>query len=290
MTRATEPSAVEQPIDVGIRVERRERRPIGGVGAEAAHQRLRAVVAGADADALAAEDLADVVGVHAVEHERDQPATVAGVGRSVDRQPRDLGQSAPARRRDSDCSWARIWSIPSACDPVDGRAEPDRLGDLRGAGLELPGQIGPGRLGVADRLDHVTAAHERRHRLQQLAPAVQDPDAGRPVDLVAGPGVEVGVDRPQVDGQLRHRLSAVDHDDRAGRVRAARDLGDRVDRAEHVGDVGDADQLGLPRQQCSPANPGPAARRRAPGHTRAPRRPRCTGSATGRCWSGARAR
>ena len=47
---------------------------------EPAHQRLGAVVAGAHADALAAEDLADVVRVRALEHERDQRAAVGGVG------------------------------------------------------------------------------------------------------------------------------------------------------------------------------------------------------------------
>ena len=48
--------------------------------AEAAHQRLRAVVAGADADALAAEDLGDVVRVHAVEVEGDRAAALRDVG------------------------------------------------------------------------------------------------------------------------------------------------------------------------------------------------------------------
>ena len=62
--------------------------------------------------------------------------------------------------------------------------------------------------------------------------AVQDADAGRPVGLVPGPGVEVGVDRAEVDRQLRHGLRAVDDDDRAGGVRAADDLVDRVDRPE----------------------------------------------------------
>jgi hypothetical protein len=80
--------------------------------------------------------------------------------------------------------------------------------------------------------------------LEDLAPAVQDADAGRAVGLVRGPRVEVGVDRGEVDRDLRHGLRAVDEHERAGGVRAARDVLDRVDRAEHVGDVGDGDELG----------------------------------------------
>jgi hypothetical protein len=46
----------------------------------------------------------------------------------------------------------------------------------------------------------VPAAAPRRHRLEDLAAAVQDADAGRAVGLVGGPGVEVGVDRGEVTG------------------------------------------------------------------------------------------
>ena len=48
------------------------------------------MMAGADADALAPEDLADVVRVRAVERERDQRAAIGRGRRPVDRQPGDL--------------------------------------------------------------------------------------------------------------------------------------------------------------------------------------------------------
>ncbi len=66
---------------------------------------------------------------------------------------------------------------------------------------------------------------------------------GRPVGLVTGDGVEVDTELADVDAHLRHRLSAVDQDQGAGLVGHARDLGDRVERSEHVRDVGDGDQL-----------------------------------------------
>ena len=75
------------------------------------------------------------------------------------------------------------------------------------------------------------------------AAPVEHADAGRAVGLVAGPGVEVGVDRPEVDRDLGYRLGSVDEHHRAGVMGAPDDLGDRVDRAEHVRDVRDREQL-----------------------------------------------
>ena len=127
--------------------------------------------------------------------------------------------------------------------------EADRLRDRHRARLEARGRLGPRRLELADARDHVPAAEERRHRVQQLAAPVQDADPGRAVGLVAGPGVEVGAELGDVDRHRRHGLCAVDQDEGAGGVRALDDLGDRVDRPEHVGDVGDGDQLRALREQ-----------------------------------------
>ncbi len=126
---------------------------------------------------------------------------------------------------------------PDRPQPVDRDPEPDRLGDLRGPGLELPWQVGPGRLVGRHRADHVAAADERWHVLQELMPAVQHADPGRPVGLVAGPRVEIDIERAQVHRHLRHRLGAVDEHDGAGCMGPSRDLRHRVDRAEHVRDV-----------------------------------------------------
>jgi hypothetical protein len=52
-----------------------------------------------------------------------------------------------------------------------------------------------------------------------------------------------------VEREVRRGLGAVDQHDRAGRVRAGGDVGDRVDRAEHVGDMGDGEQLRPAREQ-----------------------------------------
>jgi hypothetical protein len=74
-------------------------------------------------------------------------------------------------------------------------------------------------------------------------------DPGRPVRLVPGPRVEVRVELAQVDSKLGHRLRSVDHHHGAGVMRSTRDLGDRIDRSDDVGDVDDRDQFRPPRQQ-----------------------------------------
>ena len=127
---------------------------------------------------------------------------------------------------------------------VDRRPETDRAGEVRRAGLELVGGVVVDGLLEADRQDHVAAALIGGHLLEQLAPAVEDADAGRPVHLVAG--------------QARRNRSRAPARRWGGGGRPARrrrgrgpprrgrlgDLPDRVDRAEHVGDVGDRDELG----------------------------------------------
>ena len=146
-------------------------------------------------------------------------------------------------------SWARTCSIPSARSQSTAAPSP-----IASAIWEVPASNFHGRSVhvdslAADRADHVTTADERRHLLEQRAAAVQHADPGRAVGLVSGPGVEVGVDRAQVDRHLRDRLGAVDQHDGAHRVRPAHDLGDRVDRAEHVRHVDDGHELGPAGQQ-----------------------------------------
>ena len=90
--------------------------------------------------------------------------------------------------------------------------------------------------------DHVAAGDERIHPLEHLAAAVQHADPGRTERLVAGPGVEVGADRRHVHRHVRDRLGSVDQGQRARSMRARHHLGDRIDRAEHVRDVGERHQ------------------------------------------------
>ena len=184
---------VHQPVDVLARVVDVEAGARGRGHAQLAHQRLGAVVAGADADALAVAQLGDVVGVHARQLERDHAAAPVGVRRAEDPQALDLRQALERVGREVALVGAHPLH-PDLGQVVDRRAQSDALGDRRGAGLELPRQLVPGGGVEVDARDHVAAAEERPHRLEQLAAAVQHADAGGAECLVAGPGVEVGAE------------------------------------------------------------------------------------------------
>src|SRR4051812_6644307 len=73
-----------EPVDVLGRVVEVEARAVRGGDAELAHQRLAAVVAGADADAVEVEELRDVVRVDPLNVEADDAGAPVG-GRAVER-------------------------------------------------------------------------------------------------------------------------------------------------------------------------------------------------------------
>jgi MFS family permease len=80
----------DQPREIRRRVVHRERRTRRRRYAQLAHQRLGAVMPGADAHPLAPEDLPDVVRMSALERERDERTAVRRCERTVDGQARNL--------------------------------------------------------------------------------------------------------------------------------------------------------------------------------------------------------
>src|SRR3954469_8437246 len=80
-----------EPVDVLGRVVEVEARAVRGGDAELAHQRLAAVVAGADADAVEVEELGDVVRVNALDVEADDPGAAVR-RRPVEGDARDLAE------------------------------------------------------------------------------------------------------------------------------------------------------------------------------------------------------
>lgn len=92
-------------------------------------------------------------------------------------------------------------------------------------------------------LDHLATAQERRHRLEVFAPRPQRAGTGRAAQLVPGEGVEIAADRGHVDRPMRHRLGAIDQGDDAAAARFAADIAHRIDRAQHVGGVGEGEKL-----------------------------------------------
>src|SRR6185312_10006196 len=119
-----------------------ERRARGRADAEAAHQRLRAVMSGADADAGAVGELGDVVRVDAVDRERRERAATLGVAWPDDPQPGNLGQ--PLEHVCGERALVIAHTLHTErVEVADGRTEPDRLGDRRRSRLELVWQLVP---------------------------------------------------------------------------------------------------------------------------------------------------
>ena len=192
-----------------------ERGAGGGGDTETSHQRLGAVVADADGDALGIEEGADVVGVHAVHgkgNHRDPPGGVA-----VQAHPRQRPQPVAGL-------GCQQGLVPFAVRAVEGlqvphgRAQSERAGDVRRAGLETLGDPAEGRALEGHLLDHVAAPLVGRHRLQQPGPSPQHADPGRAEDLVAGEGVEVATQRAHVHREMGCGLGTVDEDGDSARL------------------------------------------------------------------------
>ena len=190
---------VDQAVDLlGDRVEVEARARRRG-DAEARHQRLRAVVAGADGDALPVEDLGDVVRVDPGRRRRRRSRRGARRGGPKTR-TKSSSASRPSAYSVSSCSCRSIASRPISREVVDRDAEAVRLGDRGRAGLELVRQLVPARPVERDRADHLAAEVERRHLLEQLRPGPR----GRrrrsgPHSLCDGDGEEVAAERLHVD-------------------------------------------------------------------------------------------
>ena len=177
----------------------------------------------------------------ALDVERDDAGAAVG-RRSVDRDPVELDEALDrVTRRDLLVLLDRLEA--DLGDVVDRGAHAEGLDERGRAGLELVREVVPGRLLDRDLADHLAAHLERRHALEQLAPAVERARAGRPAELVRREAEEVAAERLHVDAAVRDGLRGVDDHDRALLVRPGGEPVDRVDRAERVRDEVRGDDL-----------------------------------------------
>src|SRR5215469_5756402 len=148
-------------------------------------QRPGAVMARTHRDTAVVEYLAEVVGVDAVQFERDGAAPVLGGRRTEDAKSLDVSQ------RRQGLAEQLLLVRPDGVRPhlgevVDRRAKADRLRDRHRAGLELVRRRRERRPVHPDALDHLAATEERRHLLEQGAPRPQHADPGGTAHLVTG--------------------------------------------------------------------------------------------------------
>ena len=131
---------------------------------------------------------------------------------------------------------------PDPLDVIDRGGEADGSRDVRRARLELERHRVVRGLFERHAADHVAATLVRRHRVQQRELAVKHTDACRTVELVPGEGVEIAVERADVDLEVRRRLRAIHQHRRSDCMRELDDSANRVDRAERIGNVRDRNQ------------------------------------------------
>ena len=146
-------------------------------------------------------------------------------------------------------SWRRTLAMPEVLEEVDRSMQADGLGDRRGSGLELGGHFGRGEAIHPHVGDHVAAAEERRHGVEQRLASPQHADARRTAHLVAAEGHEVGIPGLHVGDVVRHVLTSVDDGKRSGGVSGITQLANRIDGAEHVAHGREAECLGAIEQR-----------------------------------------
>jgi len=228
----------EEGIDVGLGVVEGEGDADGAGDAEALHEGLGTMVAGADGDALMVEQDADIGGVGVAEVEGDERRRLA-----VDM---DIGEGAEAVEGAADerLLVGGNGGEAEGTDVVEGAGGSDGAYIVGGAGFELVGELVPRGAAEADVPYHLAAALVGGHLLKPAFAAVEDADTRRAIDLVGAESVEVAAEGLHIDGDMGGTLGAVDGNGDAVGMGKTDDVLDGVDGAEDVADVGDADEAG----------------------------------------------
>ena len=216
---------------------RREARSGGGGDPEHVHQRLGAMVAGADRDPRIVQYGGGVVGMHPIDVETDDSGAVGG---AVKRYAGDRRQGVAAFGNQR--GLVRMDHIEAeAFDPADRCVKPDRADDMRSPGFEPRRRVEEGRSFERDSVDHRPAALPWRHLGEQLGASPQAADAGRAVKLVARKSVEIAADRGDIETQAGHRLAPVEQQQCALRMGDFGGAPGVEQRAEDVGNMGQSD-------------------------------------------------
>src|SRR5262249_20335415 len=132
----------------------------------------------------------------------------------------------------------------------DCHTQPDRTSNIGRTRFKLEWQLVVSRLLERHRADHVSAALERGHLLQQSGFAVQDANSGGAVHLVSGKGVEVTVQSLHVDFKMGHSLCTIDQYRNTFLVCQLYNLADRIQGPKRIRDVCDRDDLCAGCEEC----------------------------------------
>ena len=121
-----------------------------------------------------------------------------------------------------------------------------------GAGFKAVGQGGIAGVQALQGGDHPATEERGTQVVQQFPPAVEDADAGKGAQLMAGEGEVVAAQPGYIHRPVKHRLGAVHQYLCPSLMGQGRHSFHRIDGADGVGDPGHADQAGLPRSGGRP--------------------------------------
>ena len=235
-----------QQVNLAAGVVHGQRRPDCRLQPVTAQDRLGAVVASPDRDALLVQRRADVLRPPSVQDEGQHAGLLRG---GADQAETRYGLQFPEGVAEQAVLVAGDGGQAGLADEVERGTEGDRIADAARPRLEPGGRALVGGPLERDVPDHVPATLPGRHRLQQLGLAVEHPDAGGREHLVPGEHVEIRVQAAYIGWQVRDGLGAVDEHPGPGPVRPLDHLADRHDGAEGVGHVRDRDQAGAVAEQ-----------------------------------------
>lgn len=241
----------EQDLDHAINliacVVEVEARPRGAWHFELPHERLRAVMAATQGEALGIGELGEVVRMRALERESDERATVRH--RAEDAQPFDLAHALQGILRELGVMIED--GLPSdALQVVDGCTEHDGASDVRSACLKARGAILERAAAELDTQDHLAAAMPGRHVRQDRLLHIKRSDACGRTHLVAAQRVEVAVERAHIDRHVACTLGSIEQHLRAYGVGFVDEQLRWVDGAERIRDVDEGQELDLLREQA----------------------------------------
>ena len=92
--------------------------------------------------------------------------------------------------------------------------------------------------------DHLTTTIKGRHGREKITLAIENANAGRPVNLMPGEDIEISIKRAHINRQMHCTLRTVDQNLHAMRVGNADDLFHWRNRAEHIRHMRDRHHLG----------------------------------------------
>ncbi len=177
--------------------------------AELTHQRLVAVVAAAQGDAVLVGEGDDVVGMGFGEGETYEAAAGLADFRAEDADAGEFGEGGAGFLSERMIVGAD-GGTSEGVEVIKRGVQADGVGDVGRAGFEALGGGFPCGAFVGDGDDHAAAGFVGGHGVEEGAPAVEHADAGGAGHLVSAEGEKVTADGLHVDGLVADGLGGVD--------------------------------------------------------------------------------